>query len=181
MDKISYLLAITPPNEVSRKVDEYRKIYKKLISSIEPHITIYPPFHTEDLDIIIKKLSEELFSLKSEEVTLDSIGYFENRNDSNVVYFKPNSKSIIYLKEINSASSVVLKGRVLLKYDDNISDFNPHMTISAGIADKLFTEIKDELTNVAETFTFIVYSVDLYKKIGDIGIWNKINEIKLKA
>ena len=59
----SYLLAITPPKDVCEKVEAYRKKYKKLNSSIEPHITIYPPFYIDDLNNISKILSQEMNTL----------------------------------------------------------------------------------------------------------------------
>lgn len=179
-EKDSNLLAITPPKDIAEKVDEYREKYKKLNSSIEPHITIYPPFYIRDLKDIPKMLSEELGKIESKEIIIDSLNYFENGNDQNVAYFKPDKKSAKYLTEIFTACSTALNSGTEKRYADYPTEFNPHMTISASIPDALLPELKMELSAVTESFKFIIKSVDVYEQKENSGIWTKIMEIKLK-
>ena len=177
----SYLLAITPPKDISEKVDEYIKKYKKHNYSIAPHITIYPPFYIDDVDedSIILILIEKLKGTKSEEIIIDSIGYFENGSNSNVAYFKPDDNAITYLREISSVCSLALKDHIHDKFADYPSDFKPHMTISSSIPNDIFPEIKSGLTNIKELFKFKIQSVDLYKQHGSSGIWNKVKEANI--
>ena len=182
-EKDSYLLAITPPKDVSEKVDEYRKKYKKHTYFITPHITIYPPFYIDSANEndIISILIEKLKSIKSDEIIIDSLGYFENGNDTNVAYFKPNDSAIIYLREIFSICSLALRSHIHNKYESHPSGFKPHMTISSDIPNDVFLNIKSELKNTKELFKFKVESVDVYKQQGKSGIWNKIKEVDLKS
>ncbi len=176
----SYLLAVTPPQNIIEKVDEYKNKYRKHTYSISPHITILPPFYIdgslEDFEI---KLSVILKDTVPEKIKIDSIDYFENGNDTNVIYFKPNGESIQYLRKIFSTCFSTLKDEIKNKYEDYPRDYNPHLTISSKVSDIDFLKIKKELINVKEVFEFKIKSIDIYTQQEDSGVWEKIKEFYL--
>jgi len=175
----SYILAVTPNKEVSDKVDEYRSKYRKRNYSICPHITILPPFYIDNVNNVEVELSEKLKNIHSREIVISSIGFFENGNDENVIYFKLNKGSESYLREIFSLCFGALQGQIKNKYSNYPTEYNPHITISSKILDIDFPEIKAELINTKTFFRFEVISIDIYKQEQESGVWNKIKVLSI--
>jgi 2'-5' RNA ligase len=165
-----HLLAITPPDDISRKVDEYRARFRGTTEfNIVPHITLRQPFYlagiTEDeLGAIIDAKSRELPSGK---IVCDTVDVFEKMKDNNVIFFKPNDESTNYLNTLNDA---LAPG----------SEFHPHITIASGISNEKFPAVRAALAAVNERFEFPVASVDLYRQDPPSNVWRMIRSYKLR-
>ena len=181
----SYLITIIPPENVANTVNKYRNKYSKDASDkIPPHITIYPPFHLQQIseEKMLNLLNKTFCETPSFNLNFDSVDYFEGNN--NVAYFAPDKKSSDYLKETFSKTITSLSGNVEdvpADYTLSADSFTPHMTIVSKIPVEEFDKIKNELVDIKENLSFVCKFIYLYKQDEKSEIWNSVGKIELKT
>ena len=179
----TYLIAVTPPLDICKKIDVYRNLYSGYTSYIiPPHVTIVPPFtllgvQEEELVCLLEKEGAPVEGMRA---CLDSFGFFEERK--NVLFLQPDRKSEGLFKTIFQAIFSVLDGRIKYRYDTykaNTDDFHPHLTIGEKIPDSQFEKLKAEL-KLVEPIIWEIFSFDIYYYNELSHSWDKLHEIALK-
>ena len=164
-------------------VNKYRNKYSKDASDkIPPHITIYPPFHLQQIseEKMLNLLNKTFCETPSFNLNFDSVDYFEGNN--NVAYFAPDKKSSDYLKETFSKTITSLSGNVedvSADYTLSADSFTPHMTIASKVPGDVFKQIKKDSAGVKENLFFVCKFIYLYKQDGKSLVWESVGKVEL--
>ncbi len=180
--KILILLASHYHKNLIEIIQKYREMIPEFSSFTTPlHITLLPPFEIPDSqeEVFINRLKECTDKCIASQITLDTVGYFNNRKS--VAYIKPDEKSVEYLKNVFTQLSNSLNTHIKLRFAESISseDYRPHVTIAKKIERKKLANIKSTLDTFKETLAFNPETIDLYKQVQGWGVWKKVTEARM--
>lgn len=180
----SYLIAITPPEKICQIVDRYRMRYgSRATSNIPPHITIHQSFSLERISEsdLIKIVGHVADRHHLHRVEIVGVSYFEGKN--NVLYFKPDSATQEFTKNLFIDLSGVLSAKIRNRHLDFIviaENFSAHMTIADKIPNDAFEIIKKAPISILEAIFFDVSSIDLYYQEANSSIYKLLKTVHLK-
>ncbi|UUV18518.1 2'-5' RNA ligase family protein [Fusobacteria bacterium ZRK30] len=123
-----YFIAILPPEDILAEIEKFKKICMKKFNSkhalrLPSHITLIPPFQSNEQKILsLKPVLNELL-IKNISVKLNGFSYFEKR----VIYIsiEKNNELLRLKKHIDE--------KILIKHKMKTADLNfiPHITIAS--------------------------------------------------
>lgn len=181
--KETYLIAITPPADIQKRIKTAQTQYHKTGPyHLPPHVTIYPPFNsTLPLADIAKLLKRQLATLRTQQLTWDSYGSFEGKN--NVFYFKPDTKSTKFLKSVFIKTLRALTGHVSDAqngYATAHHDYHPHITIAEHLSMKALADIKLQTKKITRPLCFFAKRVDIYQRDPNSKTYTKVRHVLLQ-
>lgn len=179
----TYLIAITPPAGVQKRIKRAQATYHKTGPYHLPaHATVYPPFNSKlSLKEIIQLLHKKLAIVPASQLTWDSYGSFEGKN--NVFYFKPDVRSTQFLKSVFAKTLRGLIGNISDAHDGYATthhDYHPHITIAEHLPIKKLIEIKKQAQKVTPPLRFFASRVDIYQRNPSSKTYTKVQHIRLQ-
>jgi 2'-5' RNA ligase len=130
-----YFIAITPPEEVGKKIIEIQhdiaaRFDSRKSLSVIPHITLKAPFQFPDTahQLVLDWFENLSISVTAFDLKLKDFGVFQNKN-----------KPVIFIRPEPCISLMTLQKEILLAFKSTFSeaplmnneiDFHPHLTVA---------------------------------------------------
>jgi 2'-5' RNA ligase len=176
--KKTYAIALVLSEKTAEKLDGLRTDYQQENDYvINPHLTLAYPFSPVfSLFQINEQLDKVAGRHQQFNITLSSIGFFENGN--NVFY-----AALENIKPVKKLHTDIFKSLAdFIQYwnidaDYNLEKYVPHVTIGAKIPDKIFPEIKKKYSRYRFNFEETVTQFSLFSE--KKGIWERKRVYKL--
>lgn len=182
MSSEKYFIAIIPPQAIVDYIDNYRRQYNKdCLTSVPPHITVYPPFYLSNPESeLIDKLNKIQVQISPFRVSFTSFDFFSCGN--NVAYLKPDSESTIQLRNLYKITRSLISGEIIdvwPNYPINLDQYSPHCTIAEQISDNEFSKVRHDLEPLSVNQGFDVNSIFLLNK--HQGKWSTVLELNFNT
>ncbi len=178
----TYIIAITPPARVQKRIKRAQATYHKTGPYHLPvHVTVCPPFNSKlSLVEIAELLGKKLKTVQAKQLTWDSYGTFEGKN--NVLYIKPNTESAKFLKLVHTKTLRALQGSMSDTHTGYATAHpgHPHITIAEHLSTKIFATTKQQLKKLAPPLHFIASRVDIYQRNPNSKTYTKVQHIRLQ-
>ncbi|MCK4421516.1 2'-5' RNA ligase family protein [candidate division WOR-3 bacterium] len=156
-------LGIFPPDEVSIKIDKWRRVFDPNHKIISPHITLAFPFIPEnDWPQMRPELIDCLKSFQPFDITLMELGDFAG--NPLVLWLKPDNGG--YLICIRAA----LEEQFPIYVPASEFGYVPHLTVGFFDSNEALSRVKNTILSELEPLQFCVDSVN-YMVFGDNGKW----------
>lgn len=172
------LLAVTLPSELVKSIDSnypFLASYGK--SALSPHITLIPPFNVRDEEVndVIKKLSEELSLYDKFSISLDSVDSFTGEN--NVIYLEPDTDSYKRLSDINKEVTSIVDNFIDKRQQEKAErPFIGHVTLGKKIPNENFLDLLEKTKMAFNKLEFVCESISVYQLNDN---WIKLMDISL--
>ncbi|WP_028855669.1 2'-5' RNA ligase family protein [Psychrilyobacter atlanticus] len=164
-----YFIGILPPKGILAEIEELKKICMKKFNSkhalkLPAHITLIPPFYSNEQKILSLKAGLSGILKKDISVELNGFSYF----DKKVIYIDvQKNKNLFNLKKH-------IDDKVLIKHKIKTADINfiPHITIaSKDLTDESFLLSREYFKGIEYKRSFKVKNIVIFK-LEALG-WNK--------
>jgi 2'-5' RNA ligase len=154
-----HFYALLPSRQVSDLVDEMRaRYYPRGIELHPPHITIVPPFQTDQSDEIWSRVEAVSQPFRPFHLRLLGWGVFSNRQE------------ILHLKVSPSPELQVLRDRLLevSGVSSDWEDFHPHLTVGKFSTEEL-SRVQGEIADREVNLEFTSDRLVDFREMGDGG------------
>lgn len=167
-EKSLFLWAILPPDELSERIDAWRRECAERFSvsralRLPVHLTLYPPFYAEESEML-KQFSEidELCSAHYPfSIALKNFGFFEKKNPVVFIDVVMNSA----LEAIQRELKHLMDGFLQSAGDDR--KYHPHITLAyRDLASEKMKEVKDFFSEKEFSAVFVTDQICLLRNEG---------------
>ncbi len=175
-----YAVVLTFSGEVAGRLNQLRDKYNRYVSyTIEPHLTLKPPFTPEvALTVIREKLQAVAGRTEPFTLVLNGVKYFEAVN--NVAYVAIETKHPVI--DLHADVVHALKGLVKQAEEDpyELERFTPHVTIAESIPQDVFPTVRKDLADYKIHLECEISAFSLYSGTWD-GVWRPVSAFELSG
>lgn len=179
----TYLIAITPPASIQKRVREEQQKYPKFsVYHLPPHITLYHPFESSiTLQELTSRLKKNLGDTTPQSINCNAYGVFEGKQG--VLYFQPDPTSIKLLTKLHNRTkrSIPKTHREVDTPYKTYGRYNPHLTIAERIPRRALTRIKERLEAPSKPLSFMCSRIDIYQRNPKSHTYTKVRHVQLTA